>query len=114
MPGEGLTHGPRAKEMHAAVTTGSARSSGIPCAMGYGLYALSAGTGFLAPVRDNARALRGTSAPGGPDHTTSPSARMRSSALVIRMLRTRTATAPRLTFVTTAIRPIPSRRDAGT
>ncbi len=50
MPGEGLTHGPRAKKMHAADTTGSAGSSGIPCAMGYGLYALSLGTGFVAPI----------------------------------------------------------------
>jgi hypothetical protein len=38
------------KEVHAAVTTGSAGSSGIPRAMGYGLYALSLGTGFLAPI----------------------------------------------------------------
>src|SRR5215468_4901641 len=33
MPGEGLTHGPPAEKKQAAVTTGSARSSGIPCAM---------------------------------------------------------------------------------
>ena len=33
MPGEGLTHGPPAKKMQAAGTTGSARSSGTPCAM---------------------------------------------------------------------------------
>jgi hypothetical protein len=38
------------KEKQAAVTTGSARSSGIPCAMGYGLYALSLGTGLIAPT----------------------------------------------------------------
>ena len=40
--------------MHGAGTTGSAGYSGLPCAMGYGLYALSSGTGSLAPV---ARAL---------------------------------------------------------
>ncbi len=38
------------QEKLAAVTTGSARSSGIPCTMGYGLYALSPGTGLFAPV----------------------------------------------------------------
>ncbi len=31
MPGEGLTHGPPAAKKQAAVTTGSAGSSGIPC-----------------------------------------------------------------------------------
>jgi hypothetical protein len=50
MPGEGLTHGPPAKKTQAAVTTGSAESSGIPCAMVYVLYVISPGTGFLAPV----------------------------------------------------------------
>jgi hypothetical protein len=33
MPGEGLTHGPRAIKKHGEGTTGSAGSSGIPCAM---------------------------------------------------------------------------------
>jgi hypothetical protein len=33
MPGEGLTHGPPADKRQAAVTTGSAGSSGGPCAM---------------------------------------------------------------------------------
>src|SRR5689334_24255197 len=33
MPGEGLTHGPRAIRKHGEGTTGSAESSGIPCAM---------------------------------------------------------------------------------
>jgi hypothetical protein len=51
MPGDDLTHGPPATKKQAAVTTGMAGSSGIPCAMGYGLYALSPGTGFIAPVR---------------------------------------------------------------
>jgi len=51
MPGEGLTHGPRAKKMHAAVTTGSAKSSGIPCAMVLRLIARSPrGPGSFAPV----------------------------------------------------------------
>jgi hypothetical protein len=42
------------KDKQAAVTTGPAETSGIPCAMFYGLYVLSPGTGFLAPVCDNA------------------------------------------------------------
>src|SRR3569833_133388 len=50
--------GPPAEKTQAAVTTGSARSSGIPCAMGYVLYVISPGTGCLAPVCDNACALR--------------------------------------------------------
>jgi len=71
------------EEMHAAVTTGAAGSSGIPCAMGYGLYALSLGTGVIAPIvarrkcvvafatmRDR---IARASAPGGQDHTISPS-----------------------------------------
>jgi hypothetical protein len=33
MPGDGLTHGPPATKKQAAVTTGQARSTGIPCAM---------------------------------------------------------------------------------
>jgi hypothetical protein len=33
MPGDGLTHGPPATKKQAAVTTGLARSTGIPCTM---------------------------------------------------------------------------------
>src|SRR5690349_19540054 len=47
MPGEGLTHGPPATKKLAAVTTGSARSSGIPCAMVLTVsFVLSPGTGL--------------------------------------------------------------------
>ena len=46
MPGEGLTHGPRAVKKHGEGTTGSAESSGIPCAIGYGLYVVSSVTGL--------------------------------------------------------------------
>jgi len=46
MPGEGLTHGPRAIKKHGEGTTGAAESSGIPCAMGYGLYVVSPVTGL--------------------------------------------------------------------
>jgi len=37
------------QKKQAAVTTGSARSTGIPCATVYGLYRALV-TGFLAPV----------------------------------------------------------------
>jgi hypothetical protein len=70
MPGEGFTHGPRAKEMHAAVTTGSAKSSGIPRAMFDGLYAFSPGTGLIAPViratRQRRREFDASSGASGP------------------------------------------------
>src|SRR5689334_8444885 len=58
----------------AAVTTGAAESSGIPCAMVLTVsFVLSPGTGFVAPVsRQRASALRWTPAPGRQDHTTSP------------------------------------------
>jgi len=75
MPGEGLTHGPPVERIQAAVTTGSAKSSGIPCAMAYGLYMISPGTGSLAPVgRELVEFATLISAPGYQDHTTSPSA----------------------------------------
>jgi len=46
------------KRKQAAVTTGAAGSTGIPCAMAYGLYALSSGTGSLAPVSHPAHQTR--------------------------------------------------------
>ena len=50
MPGAGRTHGPPATKKQAAVTTGSARTSGIPCAVVYGLYVLSSvRRAFLPP-----------------------------------------------------------------
>ena len=45
------THGPRAVKKHGEGTTGSAKSSGIPCAMVLTLMARSPwGPGFLAPI----------------------------------------------------------------
>ena len=38
MPGAGRTHGPPATKTQAAVTTGKAGATGIPCAMVYGLW----------------------------------------------------------------------------
>ena len=59
MPGEGLTHGPRAMKKHGEGTTGSAGSSGIPCAVVLRLIARSPRRpGFLAPVA--ARSSRAT------------------------------------------------------
>jgi len=53
-----------------------------PREMVYGLYALSPGTGFVAPVARKTRQHLSSlaSAPGRQDHTTSPSAHCRSPA----------------------------------
>jgi hypothetical protein len=51
MPGDGLTHGPRAVKKHGEGTTGAAGSSGIPCATVLQLIARSPWEpGFLAPI----------------------------------------------------------------
>jgi hypothetical protein len=50
MPGEGLTHGPPAEKNAGGRYHRFSRSSGIPCAVGYGLYEVSPGTGLIAPV----------------------------------------------------------------
>jgi|SRR5690348_3033702 len=76
MPGDGLTHGPPAKEKLAAKTTGAAGSSGIPCAMVLTLsFALSLGTGLSCPHhRADYHPHNLASASGCQDHTTSASA----------------------------------------
>ena len=84
MPGDGLTHGPPATKKQAAVTTGLAGSTGIPCAMGYGLYALSPVSGLVSHrppssrrvgrKADIAMSRRLIPASGDQDHATSPSA----------------------------------------
>jgi hypothetical protein len=52
MPGEGLTRGPGASKKHGEGTTGSAESSGIPCAMVLTVsFAFSLGTGLCCPHR---------------------------------------------------------------
>jgi hypothetical protein len=52
MPGDGLTHGPPAAKKQAAVTTGGAGSTGIPCAMVLTVsFAISPGTGLSCPRR---------------------------------------------------------------
>jgi len=51
MPGEGLTHGPPAKKMQAAGTTGGAEHSGIPCATVFTLIrSLPGAPGLLATI----------------------------------------------------------------
>ncbi|MGJ5004889.1 hypothetical protein ACQR10_26400 [Bradyrhizobium sp. HKCCYLRH2060] len=51
MPGEGLTHGPPAKKMQAAGTTGKADQPGIPCAMALRfIRGLPGAPGFLATI----------------------------------------------------------------
>jgi len=55
-PGAGRTHGPRANEMHGAGTTGTSRTTGLPCAMGYGLLrALPGDRALLPPSPQGAR-----------------------------------------------------------
>jgi hypothetical protein len=75
MPGEGLTHGPPADKKAGGSHHRCSRSSGIPCAMGYGLYAISPGRrAFLPPSPAGSSPASLTSASGGQDHATSPSA----------------------------------------
>jgi hypothetical protein len=61
MPGEGLTHGPPATKKAGGSHHRCSRSSGIPCAMFYGLYALSLGTGLFAPSANRERFAQGLS-----------------------------------------------------
>jgi hypothetical protein len=65
------------QKKQAAVTTGSAGSTGIPCAMVYGLYRdLLGDRAFLPPSSLRSLLLKNlTSASGGRDHATSPSAK---------------------------------------
>ena len=73
------THGPRAKKMHGAGTTGMAVTSGLPCAMVLRLIrALPGDQALLSPSpRIIERSL--TPAQGRQDHTISPSASRHSS-----------------------------------
>jgi hypothetical protein len=104
MPGEGLTHGPRAVKKHGEGTTGSAGSSGIPCAMVYGLYVISLGTGLSCShhPRDHLASL--TPASGCQDHTTSPSASAPFVRTIARARRQSVHRIPASRVVTIAIR----------
>jgi hypothetical protein len=91
------------KSKQAAVTTGSAKSSGIPCAMVLTLIARSPWeTGFLAPItRERRKLARLASASGGQDHTPSRPHRRRSSArMIARAAKASTASrAPRVVTI---------------
>jgi hypothetical protein len=87
------------QEKQAAVTTGSAGSAGIPCAMVYGLYVISPGTGLSCPrhPQDAKRVFADlASASGGQDHTTSPSA---SATFVRRAIRVHRIPASRIVTI---------------
>jgi hypothetical protein len=75
MPGDGLAHGPPAKQKAGGSHHRFSQSSGIPCAMVLRLMARSPrGPGLIAPVARNIRGVANlTSASGGQDHTISPS-----------------------------------------
>jgi hypothetical protein len=66
MSGEGLTHGPPADKKLAAVTTDSAKSSGISCAM---VLRLPRGPGLPPLLATFVTPANLTSASGGQDHT---------------------------------------------
>src|SRR5260221_8401185 len=75
MPGDGLTHGPPANKKQAAVTTGSAGSTGIPCAMVLTVsFELSSVTIAWLPPSFAEHSATLAPASERQDHTTSPSA----------------------------------------
>ena len=81
MPDAGRTHGPPATKKQAAVTTGKAGTTGIPCAMvltAASCSPWSAGLDSLHRLRIITAGL--VPASGDQDHTTWPSARKLSSA----------------------------------
>jgi hypothetical protein len=103
------THGPPATKKAGGSHHRSSRTSGIPCAMAYGLYEVSPGTGLFAPVVRVMRSIIANLAlaPECQDPTTSPSV---SSAIVV---APSTSTAPRLALRDDRPkRPSSSRRDA--
>ena len=101
MPGDDLTHGPPATKKQAAVTTGRAGSTGIPCAMVYGLYRALPGDHRLVATVVR-RTVPATLAPASErqDHTTLPSAGKST-----RLVNCRVHRIPLPTSVTIAIRP---------
>src|SRR6516165_399123 len=106
MPGDGLTHGPPAAKKQAAVTTGSARSTGIPCAVVLRLIrGLPGEPGFLATVTARIAPRDLAPASGRQDHTISPSAERCSSMQRIRVHRS-----PASRVVTIARTPLFLRR----
>ncbi len=102
------------KEKQAAVTTGWAENTRPSLRDGLTAYTRSPWGPALLPPSPACASKHAslTPAPGGQDHTISPSARTRSSAFK-RMLRARTATAPRLHVRDDRDTPLAPRRDVG-
>ncbi len=97
------------RKKHAAEPQVTAEQPAFPARMGYGLYALSPGTGLFAPViRALAEHTDLASAPGCQDHTTSPSADIAPR----RICNIHVHRIPRSTSVTTRT-PLKSSRDGG-
>jgi hypothetical protein len=105
---------PVREEVHGAGTTGMAAASGLPCTMFYGLYALSPGTGVLAPViramREHHRKLGISSGMPGPHDFTVRESLVRPHGLN-HAARSRVHRIPRSTLVTIAKRPSRRARD---
>jgi hypothetical protein len=75
MPGAQCTRGRVCnKKAHALATTGTPLSTGIPCAMVYGLYVLSPAIGLFCHRRSRNNPATLMPASGHQDHTPSPSA----------------------------------------
>ena len=99
---------------HGEGTTGSARSSSIPCAVVLALIAGSLGTGLSCSHRPRDHLANLTPASGCQDHTPSRPHQHRSSARRTRARRQHVHRIPASRVVTIAIRPSASRRDART
>jgi hypothetical protein len=100
MPDAGRTHGPPAEKTQAAVTTGSAETTGIPRATVLTLIRDLPGDRLDCPRHlHNARSFATglASAPGRQDHTTSRPHPPRSSARVFTLAEAVTSIASRLT-----------------
>jgi hypothetical protein len=95
MPGEGLTHGPPAKEKAGGRYHRCSRSSGIPCAMAYDLFRALPGDRAFLPPSPADRSARLASASGGQDHTTSSSALAPfARTILVRVAKASTASPP--------------------
>ena len=113
-PGAGWRPRSACSKKHAAEPQAQPRSPGLPCAMVYGLYALSPGTGVLAPVAVRSSKRRrldlSTGRPGPHDFTV-------LSELVVRSrMRAAIPIGHRISgpaLVTIAKRPSWQGRDAG-
>jgi hypothetical protein len=107
------THGPRAAKKHAAEPQ-VWPITGLPCAMVLTLIRALLRDRLSCPcvATTRLRALRWASAPGGQDHTISPSAAARSSAKVETPLRAAASIASHPACRDDRETPLLSRRDA--